>query len=609
MLADGQRMWDKPLDRLVHWWRTERSWWHLATALLIPLFVLVCLRNAWVVDESYITFRTAENLLNGYGLTWNTGERVQAYTCPLWMFVLAGAALFTSEFYYTVIAVSLACTLGVLVLGQRLFSVKSTGSASQARWKMPLLVVLLCGSKAFIDFGTSGLENPLTYLLCAAFVLHFVRVTQDTKPPSNRALFWLVFLASLSAVNRLDTALLYAPAILYCGVKNARRLRFRLLAIAALGALPLVLWLTFSLFYYGYPFPNTYYAKLAASGASSKDLLVLGINTFANSFRWDLLTHATIVFALALAAIRRRIPSLMILTGVVLYLLYVLTNAASATHMSGRFFSVPFVMAALVAVRLLDFPKVAGVVAAAVLVYTGVSDRASVKFGTDYYAKDFEAESVIDTKLAVYKEGAALLNYDSETKLPNHAWFKAGLQFRKSKKRVEVYYTPGYYAYAAGPDKWVIDGMGLCDPLLARIPGKRHPNMKGGHFLRDLPKGYRKTVTTHENHIADPSLREYYEIVINITQAPLFSAGRFKHIVHMNLGRYDHLIDEYMSRKKGAALVLSRSCRDHRRRGSSQVALRVWLSRDAPIRPYNDFNDPNLSSSDIGSSLRKRDCQ
>jgi arabinofuranosyltransferase len=53
------------------------------------LLVFTTLR-AWLCDDAYITFRTVDNFIHGYGLTWNVAERVQAYTHPLWMLLLSG---------------------------------------------------------------------------------------------------------------------------------------------------------------------------------------------------------------------------------------------------------------------------------------------------------------------------------------------------------------------------------------------------------------------------------------------------------------------------------------------------------------------------------------
>ena len=50
---------------------------------------VVVARSAWLMDDAFITFRTIDNFVHGYGLTWNTTERVQAYTNPLWMFLVS----------------------------------------------------------------------------------------------------------------------------------------------------------------------------------------------------------------------------------------------------------------------------------------------------------------------------------------------------------------------------------------------------------------------------------------------------------------------------------------------------------------------------------------
>ncbi|MDB4977741.1 MAG: hypothetical protein JWN48_6082, partial [Myxococcaceae bacterium] len=60
----------------------------LALGALVVLFGLV-LRSAWVTEDAYITLRTVDNWVHGFGLRWNTDERVQGYTHPLWMLLLS----------------------------------------------------------------------------------------------------------------------------------------------------------------------------------------------------------------------------------------------------------------------------------------------------------------------------------------------------------------------------------------------------------------------------------------------------------------------------------------------------------------------------------------
>ena len=80
----------------------------LAAALtaLAAAFVYTFYVNAWVVDDAYITFRSVDNWIAGRGLTWNPGERVQVFTHPLWMLLVAAAYAVTREFFYTSLALS-----------------------------------------------------------------------------------------------------------------------------------------------------------------------------------------------------------------------------------------------------------------------------------------------------------------------------------------------------------------------------------------------------------------------------------------------------------------------------------------------------------------------
>ena len=128
--------------------RIGRRW---VTAVGAIAFGLLLVRTAWMSDDAYITFRTVDNFLHGFGLRWNVLNRVQAYTHPLWMFVVAGATALTGELYYTVTFLSIALSIGAVVLC-------AFGASSLP---MEVLTISALGvSKSFVDFSTSGLENP-----------------------------------------------------------------------------------------------------------------------------------------------------------------------------------------------------------------------------------------------------------------------------------------------------------------------------------------------------------------------------------------------------------------------------------------------------------------
>ena len=84
-----------------------------ATALAVLGLVL---KDAWVCDDAYITFRHVDHLWLGHGLQWNVGERVQGSTHPLWLLLLALLQPVTGEPFWSALGLGLVCTTGALLL-------------------------------------------------------------------------------------------------------------------------------------------------------------------------------------------------------------------------------------------------------------------------------------------------------------------------------------------------------------------------------------------------------------------------------------------------------------------------------------------------------------
>ena len=58
-------------------------------SILLGLCALgLAVSRVWVADDAYITFRHVVQFLTGNGLTYNTIERVEGFTHPLWAVLL-----------------------------------------------------------------------------------------------------------------------------------------------------------------------------------------------------------------------------------------------------------------------------------------------------------------------------------------------------------------------------------------------------------------------------------------------------------------------------------------------------------------------------------------
>ena len=504
----------------------------LLTVVLFCFFALIIIRNAWVSDDAYITLRTVDNFVNGYGLTWNPTERVQGYTHPLWMFVLSIAYFFTRESFFTTIGVSLM----ISVVAAFLFATRIP--------KVPLAasfcLLILSLSRAFTDYATSGLENPLTHLLLVVFYILYFRGTF-----SPRVLLWMSLTMSLGIFNRLDTLLLYAPALLVAFLHVRTRKGFYALV---LGQLPIILWVCFATFYYGSPSPNTAYAKLNTR-IPAQESLIQGFYYLLDSLTSDPLTMFTILSGLALVILSKDRRSLPLAAGSALYLLY--TVSIGGDFMRGRFLAAPFLCAIILIARY-DFSKLqpaSMVLLVVAVVMIGLSVPYStlaipnVDFDT-MDARSFLNEAGIADEMLFYYPNNGLLMAHRGVQMPDHVWKEQGLQLRATGTSVIVRNKSiGLYGFYAGPGVHIIDQLALPDPLLARLPAIRQIDWRIGHFPRVIPEGYIETLQFGHNVIADENLALYYDKLTRITRGRLFDPQRWLEIWRMNTGQYDDLID------------------------------------------------------------------
>lgn len=541
----------------------------LLISLALAAFTILFLRTAWVGDDVYITLRTVDNFVHGYGLTWNVAERVQAYTHPLWMFLLTVIYLPTRNAYLTVLLASFLASILTFWLAARRDAFAAFG----------VLTLLL--SKAFMDYSASGLENPLTHLLLVLFFIAFIE--KRSSPLS------LAFIASLIALNRQDAILFVVPAFAYLLLfpslrggrwSSSREAAYRdqgrrsnppaLEKIASLGLdtakdtptrpaltmtirdfllgfLPLLVWEVFSLFYYGFPFPNTYYAKLGA-GIPKAELLAQGWVYFLDSLQRDPLTLIVIAAGILLALWRGGTRERLLALGSLLYLAYVLTIGGD--FMSGRFLTASLLVSALLLIRLMqNFATPWKCAAFGTVIILGLF-ATPPNFILDLNQPRFTERDLvtgINDERAFYYPISGLMNYRPGKQIPfaSEGWVEHGYALRASGKSVVDEKNVGFIGYFAGPAVHIVDRYALADPLLARIPAASQEEWRIGHFERDVPAGYIQSLRTGVNQIQNPNLAEYYDALSLITRGPLFSRARLIAIWKMNMGQFDSLLAEF----------------------------------------------------------------
>ena len=119
---------------------------------LIPLGMVWAYYHAWLSDDIFVTFRYIQQFINGNGLVYNVGERVEGFTHPLWLFMLM-------PFYPNVEFASQL--LGIISFGALIYFLTRSG------WLAAALVVFNMEMRIW---ATGGLRDNVLYVF--SFLIH-----------------------------------------------------------------------------------------------------------------------------------------------------------------------------------------------------------------------------------------------------------------------------------------------------------------------------------------------------------------------------------------------------------------------------------------------------
>jgi arabinofuranosyltransferase len=473
-----------------------------ATTAAIPLIVLAVqgwlLR--WTADDAFINFRVVDQIAHGNGPVFNAGERVETYTSTLWAAILwLGSAVvgIRIEWLAAVLGLLLSVAgLAAALVGASLLARDRLGERSRGTLVLPLGAVVFAALPAAWEFATSGLEMGLAFAWLGGSFLYLARVGVGRSQGG----VWGAVLMGLGPLVRPDFTLFSIGFVVALVVLAGRPWRWRGAGIvAAAVALPL-LYQLFRMGYFASLVPNTAIAKEAGASYWSQGVRYLW--NFLGPY-WLLLPLAALG-ALCLrnwradraAGERRRalLVAVPVVTGLA-HALYVVKIGGDFMHarllLPGLFAMLMPVSAVAVPRRRLEIALAAGVVVWALVCALALR----VSFSPDavaHGAKIVDERSFYLSAPGVPEHPITLDDYAA------HPWARAGQDVRRraeAGQRVLTFEGPnlddtkgvpdvpvnaglplvapatnvGLFGFAAGTHAWVVDVLGLADPIASRL--------------------------------------------------------------------------------------------------------------------------------------------
>lgn len=249
--------------------------------------------NCFVFDDAFISFRYAKNFINGHGLVWNIGEQppVEGYTNFLWVIIISLFMKIGCEPVMVSKALGvffgLCCILVSYFFSELVFKRKSFLNL------IAPVILACCGP--FAAWSIGGLETQMfAFLTLTAATAYLYEIQNDKITPLSAILF---VLASLTRPE----------GILIFGVTCLHRFFHLIITKKILFCRKTLIWFfTFLILYgiyfcwrfnyYGFIFPNTFYAK-TGGGIHQLQRGLKYLVRFINYTKWPILAGSSLIFS------------------------------------------------------------------------------------------------------------------------------------------------------------------------------------------------------------------------------------------------------------------------------------------------------------------------
>ncbi|MFA7421400.1 MAG: hypothetical protein WCZ90_17085 [Melioribacteraceae bacterium] len=249
----------------------------LGLMILIAVYYKLASEAEFIQDDAFTSLHYVQNFVDGNGLVFNEGERVEGYTNFLWVMILSvitflaralnlnldlpSAAQFLSTLFGGLLLIS------TYLLAKKIFAKSFPDSIISTLLALTAPAMVLF-TTPFIYWSVSGMETSLFVSLTLLSVYFFLDWENDKK----RLAF--VITVILNSFLRPEGMFFFAMLIGFKltqkflsadDFRTAKKIKTSfdssIKKTLIIYLIPILSYTIFRLVYYGYPFPNTFYAK------------------------------------------------------------------------------------------------------------------------------------------------------------------------------------------------------------------------------------------------------------------------------------------------------------------------------------------------------------
>jgi len=226
---------------------------------IVILFILHAIFLVVPAEDSFIGFRYAKNLAEGYGLVWNVGELpVEGYTNFLWIMIctlgtIAGINIILFAQFFGIAA-------GIFTLFY-VYNLSRKIGFDELTALLPCLFLAVSGP--FATWASSGMETNFFTLFIVGSAYHTISFWKSGDSKSLHLSFFLCLFATLTRPEGfgLFLLLLFLHIIYYLKKEKPERKSKSLIVAVLVYLIPFSIYFIWRYSYFGYLLPLTFYAK------------------------------------------------------------------------------------------------------------------------------------------------------------------------------------------------------------------------------------------------------------------------------------------------------------------------------------------------------------